>query len=345
MTEQELLNAAKTGNIGAIEDYADCLIENKKWHEALDWLRKGAHSGSMYCMMKNAHLTVAMVEATINITTGEAANCLKDLEQAEKWVNAIRNAGKLDDEDVLSGTHGLYSEMVWCHYLTAIKTASTNDYKAVIERYRMITATPTSRATYAYIMALEEMGKADEVVKLSEMLINHHDDTVKDFMMEAICAGLSQAYFEGNGAAANYEKAYEYVKLAAQYNPDCELVNLFESGNARKAFNAKHRNAPITNTSTKNSTSSGGCYVATAVYGSYDCPQVWTLRRFRDDVLASSFVGRLFIRTYYAISPTLVKWFGHCDWFRNLWKPTLDRMVAKLNANGTADTPYQDRSW
>ena len=28
--------------------------------------------------------------------------------------------------------------------------------------------------------------------------------------------------------------------------------------------------------------SSGPCYVATAVYGSYDCPEVWTLRRFRD---------------------------------------------------------------
>ena len=29
-------------------------------------------------------------------------------------------------------------------------------------------------------------------------------------------------------------------------------------------------------------TSSGGCYVATAVYGSYDCPEVWVLRRYRD---------------------------------------------------------------
>ena len=28
--------------------------------------------------------------------------------------------------------------------------------------------------------------------------------------------------------------------------------------------------------------SNGACYVATAVYGSYDCPEVWTLRRFRD---------------------------------------------------------------
>ena len=42
----------------------------------------------------------------------------------------------------------------------------------------------------------------------------------------------------------------------------------------------------------------GGCYVATAVYGSYDCPEVWTLRRYRDFELASTWYGRAFIRTY-----------------------------------------------
>ena len=88
-----------------------------------------------------------------------------------------------------------------------------------------------------------------------------------------------------------------------------------------------------------------GCYVATAVYGAYDCPQVWTLRRFRDDRLAETWYGRAFIHTYYAVSPTLVKWFGKADWFKNLWKPTLDRMVVRLNREGVADTPYQDRNW
>lgn len=92
-------------------------------------------------------------------------------------------------------------------------------------------------------------------------------------------------------------------------------------------------------------TSSGGCYVATAVYGSYDCPQVWTLRRFRDNTLAETWYGRAFIRTYYAISPTLVKWFGHTEWFKNLWKGKLDRMVANLNAVGVENTPYEDRNW
>lgn len=91
--------------------------------------------------------------------------------------------------------------------------------------------------------------------------------------------------------------------------------------------------------------SSGGCYVATAVYGSYDCPQVWTLRRFRDNTLAGTWYGRAFIRAYYAVSPTLVKWFGNTEWFKNLWKPTLDRMVENLNKNGVENTPYDDRAW
>lgn len=90
---------------------------------------------------------------------------------------------------------------------------------------------------------------------------------------------------------------------------------------------------------------SNGCYVATAVYGSYDCPQVWTLRRFRDFTLAETWYGRAFIRTYYAISPTLVKWFGHTEWFKKMWKGKLDRMVANLNAEGVEDTPYVDREW
>ena len=50
-----------------------------------------------------------------------------------------------------------------------------------------------------------------------------------------------------------------------------------------------------------------GCYVATCVYGSYDCPEVWTLRRYRDEHLAKSVFGRVFIRCYYSISPCIVK--------------------------------------
>ncbi|MBR3311631.1 MAG: hypothetical protein IKG15_07440 [Solobacterium sp.] len=91
--------------------------------------------------------------------------------------------------------------------------------------------------------------------------------------------------------------------------------------------------------------SGGGCYVATAVYGSYDCPQVWTLRRYRDNILAETWYGRAFIRTYYAVSPTLVKLFGNTNWFKTIWKYKLDRMVDDLNKKGVEDTPYEDKAW
>lgn len=89
----------------------------------------------------------------------------------------------------------------------------------------------------------------------------------------------------------------------------------------------------------------GACYVATAVYASYDCPQVWALRRYRDYTLAKTWYGRLFIKTYYAISPTIVKWFGHTEWFKRMWKGKLDRIVADLKRKGVKDTPYEDKNW
>lgn len=90
---------------------------------------------------------------------------------------------------------------------------------------------------------------------------------------------------------------------------------------------------------------SGGCYVATAVYGSYDCPEVWTLRRYRDTTLAGTWYGRTFVKLYYAISPTLVKWFGNTKWFKSLWKGKLDRMVTRLQSKGVESTPYEDKNW
>ena len=86
-----------------------------------------------------------------------------------------------------------------------------------------------------------------------------------------------------------------------------------------------------------------GCYIATCVYGSYDCAPVWTLRRFRDETLSATWYGRAFIKVYYAISPTLVKWFGNMQCVRNACKKVLDKFVRKLNNNGYADAPYNDK--
>lgn len=86
-----------------------------------------------------------------------------------------------------------------------------------------------------------------------------------------------------------------------------------------------------------------GCYVATCVYGSYDCPEVWVLRRYRDNTLANNYFGRIFIRIYYALSPTLVKRFGKYNWFVNTCKSALDKLVCKLQIKGFENTPYSDK--
>lgn len=78
--------------------------------------------------------------------------------------------------------------------------------------------------------------------------------------------------------------------------------------------------------------SSGGCYVATSVYGHYDAPEVRVLRRWRDDVLSRSRPGRIFIRFYYAASPGLVRSVGDRRWFSAPSRWALDRLVRRLDS-------------
>jgi len=87
-----------------------------------------------------------------------------------------------------------------------------------------------------------------------------------------------------------------------------------------------------------------GCYVATAVYGSYECPEVWTLRRYRDSVLGENAIGRLFVKTYYAISPALVAKFGNVVWLSRMVRASLDRIVTSLNSRGFSDAAYNDQT-
>lgn len=51
------------------------------------------------------------------------------------------------------------------------------------------------------------------------------------------------------------------------------------------------------------------CFVATAVYGDSNHPDVVSLRRFRDTYLSSSHIGRLTIDLYYVFGPKLASFF------------------------------------
>jgi hypothetical protein len=55
------------------------------------------------------------------------------------------------------------------------------------------------------------------------------------------------------------------------------------------------------------SASAGGCFVATAAYGSRTHPDVVALRRFRDEVLVRHAAGRAFVAAYRVIGPQLAR--------------------------------------
>lgn len=83
-----------------------------------------------------------------------------------------------------------------------------------------------------------------------------------------------------------------------------------------------------------------GCYVATAVYGSYECPEVWVLRRYRDVALMKSAPGRQFVRAYYTVSPMVLRLLGGRG--GSLFRRPIAVLVRALEARGFSNAPYAD---
>jgi len=82
----------------------------------------------------------------------------------------------------------------------------------------------------------------------------------------------------------------------------------------------------------QSSESTGGCYIATMVYGSYNAPEVMVLRRFRDEVLQQSAIGRKLVQVYYKYSPSFVKKTKNLKRMHIVFKTILYPLVNYLKA-------------
>lgn len=183
-------------------------------------------------------------------------------------------------------------------------------------------------------------------------------DAVRKYYSDAERLGANESKFYVDFSRfyvrANIEgikNGYRYMKDKAQFiNHYIFLMDsaILYADEAEKPFLIQEKQATLNmlNVELQNVREhKGGCYIATAIYGSYDCPQVWTLRRYRDTILANTWYGRAFIKLYYAVSPVIVKLFGNSNWFKGIWKPSLDKIVDKLNSDGFQNTPYNDMQW
>jgi len=80
-------------------------------------------------------------------------------------------------------------------------------------------------------------------------------------------------------------------------------------------------------TSSSSSSGSSGCYIATMAYGDYDHPQVMELRKFRDEFLNKSVLGRIFISLYYKYSPLLVQRLKDKPKTNDIIRTLLDQLI------------------
>jgi tetratricopeptide (TPR) repeat protein len=80
---------------------------------------------------------------------------------------------------------------------------------------------------------------------------------------------------------------------------------------------------------------SSGCFVATAVYGSYKHPDVIRLRQFRDDVLLSSKVGSMLVSLYYRYGPYLARRLRKREKLKNWVRKSLELFVDEVLSRRT----------
>ncbi len=78
-------------------------------------------------------------------------------------------------------------------------------------------------------------------------------------------------------------------------------------------------------------TKKSGCYIATAVYGCHDAPQVAALRDYRDEVLLKYITGRMFVKLYYMISPGIAAWLAGKNRLNATIRMVLDQVVMKIS--------------
>lgn len=324
------------------------------------------HCGVQYTVEEAKKMMVegtVDVKGTVKVDTSDELKNLYEIARRAKDSDNNENAAKYydmilvkDPQSWEANFYVVYFKAMSCK-IAEIWSAANSLYNCIEPVMELVNNNVTNEEERASVIEELKLRLSIAAKMLSGAAKNSYEETDEeiknDYIQEYInnafeCAKILylfgdalEIYFEseyGNDAAYSWKGAIEIHNEFLQYLADKE-----SNKNQMKEYADKIHKYDKSYQLPEFKTSSGGCYIATAVYGSYDCPQVWTLRRFRDFTLAQSWYGRGFIKTYYAISPTLVKVFGNTRLFQSLGRALLDKKVNNLNAQGVENTPYNDK--
>jgi hypothetical protein len=138
------------------------------------------------------------------------------------------------------------------------------------------------------------------------------------------------------------DAAYEYFFIVKAYNaagegPPSNEICWSKSTGLKTLAGANTTKAVSTNDATVSVSSGGGsgggCFIATAAYGSPLESHVMVLRQFRDTYLMKTKLGRAFVQLYYKYSPPIADVIAKHYWMRVVVRWSLTPLVGLAYVN------------
>lgn len=127
---------------------------------------------------------------------------------------------------------------------------------------------------------------------------------------------------------SNHREIISSNSRYSSYSSQISSLSSINSDRQASVYSSKNSTSNYSN-SPKNK--SEGCYIATMAYGSYDHPQVMILRHYRDRILLKSMLGRISVRIYYWISPTIVKCLKNQNNINFIIRKSLNKIVTRIS--------------
>lgn len=138
-----------------------------------------------------------------------------------------------------------------------------------------------------------------------------------------------------------YNNLHKYLKilLTAYNNSSEEVQEQYRQSDVNfkiydKLFGLLEKNLPLSEPVNQNQKKSG-CFIATAVYGSPIAKEVILLKNFRDEWLLNFTLGKMLVKFYYFISPSIANQISKNNWLKSVTKTLfiipIIRLISKLN--------------